>query len=160
MTTLPSDSGLSNPFSTGAGGATFEQLVGASYLVSLLAGHIPRGLDWGTTREVRFQQRWSGCIIDDIVVVSSDETRDRRLALQLKHNLSFTRSNDMFVRVIADCWLVFTGAMGWPFNPDIDRIGIEIGVFSPKLDAHFRPLLEWARTEQTAAAICPEKRCV
>ena len=31
-------SGVPNPFSTRGGGVTFEQLVGASYLVSLLAG--------------------------------------------------------------------------------------------------------------------------
>src|SRR5579859_5522231 len=152
MTTPHLDPGLSNPFSTGSGGATFEQLVGASYLVSLLAGHLPRGLDWGITKEVRFQQRWSGCVIDDVVVVSSDGTRDRRLALQLKHDLSFTKSDDIFARVIADCWLVFTSAMGWPFNPDTDRIGIGLGVYQTKLDAHFRPLLEWARTEQTGDA--------
>lgn len=152
MATPTSDPGLSNPFSTGSGGATFEQLVGASYLVSLLAGHLPRGLDWGITREVLFQQRWSGCVIDDVVVVSSDGTRDRRLALQLKHDLSFTKSDETFARVIADCWLVFTNAMGWRFNPDTDRIGIGLGVYQTKLDAHFRPLLEWARTEQTAAA--------
>jgi hypothetical protein len=46
-----------NPYSTANGGVTFEQLVGASYLVSLLADHMPRGLDRGITREVRFQRR-------------------------------------------------------------------------------------------------------
>ena len=40
-------SNLVNPFSTSGGGITFEQAVGTSYLVSLLAGDIPRGLDWG-----------------------------------------------------------------------------------------------------------------
>jgi hypothetical protein len=152
MTPPTSDRSLSNPFSTGSGGATFEQLVGASYLVSLLAGHILRGLDWGTTKEVLFQQRWSGCVIDDVVVISSDGTRDRRLALQLKHDLSFIKSDETFARVIADCWLVFTNAMIWHFDPDTDRIGLGIGVYQTKLDTHFRPLLEWASTEQTAAA--------
>ncbi|MGB7000594.1 MAG: hypothetical protein WBE22_01020 [Halobacteriota archaeon] len=67
------DGGLSNPFSTGGGGVTFEQLVGASYLVSLLAGDIPRGLDWGVTKEVSFQHRWSGCLLDDIVITGTIE---------------------------------------------------------------------------------------
>ena len=54
------DIGLSNPFSTGGGGTTFEQLVGASYLVSLLEKDIPRGLDWGIIKDVKFQHRWQG----------------------------------------------------------------------------------------------------
>jgi hypothetical protein len=146
------DSSLSNPFSTGSGGATFEQLVGASYLVTLLTGHIPRGLEWGVTQEVCFQQRWSGCLIDDVIVVSSDGVQERHLALQLKHDLDFIRSDEeMFPRVIRDCWSVFTGAFGWRFDPDIDRIGIGLGTYQTKLDAHFRPLLEWARTSKTAS---------
>ena len=153
MRTSP-DPSLSNPFSTGSGGATFEQLVGASYLVSLLAGHVPRGLDWGITKEVRFQHRWSGCVIDDIVVVSSEGSNDRKLALQVKHNLSFTRSDETFHQVISDCWSVFTNAMDWPFNREMDRIGIGLGVYQSKLDAHFRPLLEWARTEKDADNFC------
>jgi hypothetical protein len=148
MTTV-SDPSLSNPFSTGSGGTTFEQLVGASYLVALLAGHIPRGLDWGITKEIRFQQRWSGCLIDDLAVTSTDGTQERRLALQIKHNLSFVHSDqDTFPRVIQDCWDVFTSAFGWQFNPNTDRIGIGVGVYQAKLDEHFRPLLEWARTSQ------------
>ncbi len=152
MTSTNLDPGLSNPFSTGSGGATFEQLVGASYLVTLLAGHIPRGLEWGVTQEVRFQQRWSGCLIDDVIVVSNDGTQERRLALQLKHDLDLIRSDEeTFPRVIKDCWSVFTGAFGWRFEPDIDRIGIGLGTYQTKLDAHFRPLLEWARTSKTAS---------
>ncbi len=151
MMTSSSDTSLSNPFSTGAGGSTFEQLVGASYLVSLLAGHIPRGLEWGVTRQVQFQQRWAGCLIDDVVVVSSDGAQERRLAIQLKHDLGFTRSDEMFARVIKDCWDVFTGSRGWQFDPQVDRIGIGLGVYQTKLDAHFRPLLEWARTAQNAS---------
>ena len=59
-----------SPFSTGGGGVTFEHLVGASYLVSLLAMDVPRGLDRGITYRVAFQQRWSGAVLDDIIVTS------------------------------------------------------------------------------------------
>jgi len=81
---------------------------------------------------------------------SSDGSNDRKLALQLKHDLRFTQSDETFARVISDCWSVFTSAMGWPFNPESDRIGIGLGLYQTKLDAHFRPLLEWARTENDA----------
>lgn len=151
MNTRSTDTGLSNPFSTGSGGATFEQLVGASYLASLLASHMPRGLDWGITKEVKFQQRWSGCLLDDIVVVGSDGASDRKLALQVKHDLNFSQSDNTFVRVIQDCWNTFTGSLGWEFNPDADRLGIGLGIYQTKVDRHFRPMLEWARTSKDAA---------
>ena len=143
-------SGVPNPFSTGGGGVTFEQLVGASYLVSLLAGDVPRGLDWGITKEVKFQQRWSGALIDDIVVTSMNKKHERKLALQIKHNLTFSDapSNTIFARVIEDCWKSFTNSSGWKFNSDIDRIGVGIGIYKSKIDNHFKPLLEIARTSK------------
>jgi hypothetical protein len=147
------EGGLSNPFSTGSGGVTFEQLVGASYLVSLLAGDIPIGLDWGVTKEVSFQHRWSGCLLDDIVITSTDSNRERKLALQVKHNLTFSdsASNTTFARVIDDCWKTFSSSLGWQFNQDTDRIGIGLGVYQNKIDEHFRPLLEWARASKDSS---------
>lgn len=147
------NSGLSNPFSTGGGGVTFEQLVGTSYLVSLLAGHIPRGLDRGITKEVKFQHRWSRCLLDDVVIISTDGDIERKLALQVKHDLTFSdsASNKIFADVIDDCWKTFGSSLGWQFNQDIDRIGIGLGVYQNKIDKHFRPLLEWARTSTDSA---------
>lgn len=144
------NSGISNPFSTSGGGVTFEQLVGASYLVSLLASEIPRGLDWGITEEVKFQYRWSGCLLDDVVITSTDGLRKRKLAIQVKTNLTFSDapSNKLFARVIEDCWKTFTNSLGWEFNQNIDRIGIGIGVHQNKVENHFKPLLEWARTSR------------
>ena len=146
---------LSNPFSTSGGGVTFEQLVGASYLVSLLAGDIPRGLDWGICKEVKFQYRWSGCLLDDIVITSTDGNKERKLALQVKHNLTFSdsASNTTFAHVIKDCWKTFTGSFGWQFNQDIDRLGIGLGVYQNKIAEHFQPLLEWSRTSKDAAEL-------
>jgi hypothetical protein len=144
------DSGLSTPFSTGGGGVTFEQLVGTSYLVSLLAGYPPRGLDWGVTKEVKFQHRWEGCLLDDIVVTSTDGSEERKLALQIKHKLTFSDApkNETFARVIDDCWKTFNGSLGWKFNQPKDRIGIGIGIYQSELAEHFQPLLDWARTSK------------
>lgn len=150
MSNNTANSALSNPFSTGGGGVTFEQLVGTSYLVSLLAGDIPRGLDWGITKSVLFQHRWSGCLLDDIVITSANGCRERKLALQVKHDLSFSDSvsNTTFASVIEDCWKTFSSSLGWQFNQNADRIGIGLGVYQNKIDKHFRPLLEWARTSK------------
>src|SRR5579859_1843145 len=110
--TLPQ---LSNPFSTGAGGTTFEQLVGTYYLVALLAEDIPRGLNQGITTSVRFQQRYTGTILDDIVVVSEREDGQRfKLALQVKHHLVIG-DNKLFREVLRDTWGTFTNAEEWQF---------------------------------------------
>ena len=147
------DPRLSNPFSTSVGGVTFEHLVGASYLVSLLAMDVPRGLDRGIIYKVRFQQRWSGAVLDDIVVTShtSDE-QERHLALQVKHDLIFSdaESNTLFRQVVSDCWQTFTSAMGWPFDSTKDRIGIAVGEYSAALDQHLQRVLDWARTSESA----------
>lgn len=141
---------VANPFSTANGGVTFEQLVATSYLVSLLAGHIPRGLDWGITKEVRFQTKWSQCLLDDIVVIGTDGKAERKLALQIKHDVTFSASDPTFARVIEECWKTFAGASGWQFNTSTDRLGIGIGVYQTKVARHFQPLLEWARTSKNA----------
>ena len=153
MTCSSIKSTLATPFITGEGGATFEQLVGTSYLVSILAADIPRGLDWGITKEVMLQHRWSGCLLDDIVVTSFDGNTTRKLALQVKHTLTFSNasSNTRFARVIKDCWDTFNGLLGWQFNQDADRVGIGLGVYPTNIDKHFRPLLELARTSKDAA---------
>lgn len=148
------DSRLSNPFSTGGGGVTFEHLVGASYLVSLLAEDVPRGLDRGIIRSVAFQQRWSGAVLDDVVVSSrTADGQDRRLALAVKHDLTFSdaESNAVFRQVVSDCWRTFTGATEWPFDPTRDRIGIGVGEYSAAVDKHLQEVLDWARHADSAA---------
>lgn len=153
MSERVTDPGLSNPFSTGGGGETFEQLVGTSYLVALLAGDIPRGLDGGTTKEVKFQQRYEGSLLDDVVVTSNNGSSERKLAIQIKHDLTFS-DNEKFARVIDDCWKTYTNtytsALGRNFDPKLDRIGIGIGVYQTKISKHLHPLLEWARTSNNS----------
>jgi hypothetical protein len=136
---------LSNPFSTGGGGTTFEQLIGTYYLVSLLASDIPRGLSEGICQKVAFQQRWDDAILDDIVVTTrlSDAT-ERQLMLQVKHDIT-VGDNNLFRRVMSDCWITFDVQRG-NFNPLHDRIGIATGVYHTKVDKHLQRLLQWART--------------
>src|SRR5260221_1551678 len=104
------DNQRSNPFSTGGGGVTFKQQVGAYYLVSLLASDIPRGLNNGICHSVAFQRRWDGALLDDIVITSrSANGTERHLMLQAKHEItvSAARTNDLFRQVIRDSWTAF-----------------------------------------------------
>ncbi len=139
---------ISNPFSTGAGGATFEQLVGASYLVSLLSLEIPRGID-GLIENVRFQQRYKGFLVDDIVVETKDGNITRKLSIQVKHALTFS-DNDLFRDVLKDCWEFF---MSGKFSTKKDRIaiGVEIGSYPRTVARDLQELLQWAKTSNCAA---------
>jgi hypothetical protein len=121
-------------------------LVGTYYLVSLLSQEIPRGIEYGICSEVRFQQRWAGCLLDDIVVVASDGTKEMRLATQVKHDLTISdaATNTVCAEVIDACWKTFNSAL-WKFNEDTDRVCITLGISQPRLDKHFKPILEWAR---------------
>ena len=96
---------------------------------------------------MRFQQHWTGCLLDDIVVVADDGSKKRRLAIQVKHDLTFSDAltNTEFAEVINACWKTFNSAL-WNFNRDSDRLGIALGIPQPKIDKHFKPILEWART--------------
>jgi hypothetical protein len=140
---------LSNPFSTGAGGATFEQLVGAYYLVALLAEDIPRGLNQGITKSVRFQQSYTGTILDDIRVISEADHRQFKLDLQVKHDLVIG-DNALFRRVLHDAWGTFMNTQGGPFVLGIDRLGIVLGEYDKEVDQHLQPVLDWARTSSSA----------
>lgn len=142
---------LSNPFSTGGGGDQFEKSVGAFYLVALLAEDMPRGLNRGITKHVKFQQRYNNIIVDDIVVTSETTSgREFKLALQVKHDLTFTKANDLFRRVMGDCWEAFTQNKEWNFGPTTDRLGIAFGTQPPARIEHLQRALDWARTATSA----------
>ncbi|MGB7001280.1 MAG: hypothetical protein WBE22_04615 [Halobacteriota archaeon] len=91
--------------------------------------------------------------IDCAVITSTDSNRERKLALQVKHNLTFSdsASNTIFARVIDDCWKTFSSSLGWQFNQDTDRIGIGLGVYQTKIDKDFQPLLELARASKDSS---------
>jgi hypothetical protein len=136
----------SNPFSSGGGGGTFEQRVAATYLVALLAGEVPRGLSGGIADRVQFQVGPEGIGFDDLLVTSTAGSIQNRLALQIKHRLTFSERNQEFREVISAAWETWTSARGWSFRRGADRLGIGIGVIPETVQRHLLPMLEWART--------------
>lgn len=146
---MSKQSAIASPFSTGGGGIRFEWLVATSYLVSLLRGEGARGLPaTGTVVEVRLQQATQGYPVDDVVIVASRGTHQSKLALQVKHSLSFS-VNPLFCKVMGVCWRHFTSST---FDRQGDYIGIAIGEGSniQKVRTHLKELLEWARTHRTS----------
>ena len=133
----------SNPYSTGGGGVSFEQRVGAIYLTSLLAQHVPYGLD-GITKEIKFQQIRTESL-DDLIIISKIGNTERKLSLQLKHNMRFTASDTNFTNAIQDCWKTLKKENIAKFDPEIDRFGVGIGISQRIVGEHIVPIINIAR---------------
>ena len=112
---------LSNPFSTGGGGAHFEAHVQASFVVLMLTGgHAPCLPCWPIT-EIKLQGKIDGFDTDDLIVtVENVNTKERRKLLgQVKHSISITQGNALFGEVMQAAWNDFN-------NPKVFKKGKDI----------------------------------
>lgn len=138
---------LSNPYSTGGGGVTFETRIQASFAVLLLAnGYAPCLRAW-PIKAVHLQAKHFGYETDDVVVETFDEGSGRtgRLFAQIKHDIAFTQGNKTYGEVLQAAWTDFKTNV----NPATDAIVLITGPLSGT-DLELRTLLEWARTSTSA----------
>lgn len=112
---------LSNPFSTGGGGAHFEAHVQASFVVLMLTGgHAPCLPCWPIT-EIKLQGKIDGFDTDDLIVtVENVNTKEQRKLLgQVKHSISITQGDALFGEVMQAAWNDFN-------NPKVFKKGKDI----------------------------------
>ena len=135
---------VGSPFSTGGGGYRFESRVGACYLLSLLCGSITRGID-GVTKNVKFQQKFAGNLLDDIVVVTNNGELEKTLSLQVRRRIHVTENNAEFKQLIGECWNMFNGENEIQINIKHDRLGIIVSSLTQNVKDHLLPVLETAK---------------
>ena len=135
---------VGSPFSTGGGGYRFESRVGAYYLLSLLCGNITRGID-GVTKNVKFQQKFAGNLLDDIVVVTDSGELEKTLSLQVRHRIHVTQNNIEFKQLIGECWKMFNDENKIQINIEHDRLGIIVSSLTQNVKDHLLPVLETAK---------------
>lgn len=84
---------LSNPFSTGGGGAHFEAHVQASFVALMLTGGFAPCLPCWPIKKVKLQGKFLGYDTDDLVVVVASENgqEERKLLVQIKHSITSKR---------------------------------------------------------------------
>ena len=142
---------LSNPFSTGSGGALFEAHVQASYLALMLTSGFAPSLPTWPICEIKPQAKHLGFNTDDLIVYVENPTdKSRRKMLgQVKHSLSITNSNATFADVIQAAWDDFNDTSKFTRNQDI--VALITGPLSKTDTNDVRTLLEWARHEHDAA---------
>lgn len=112
----------------------------------LAGGQCPCLPSWPIV-SIQLQARRSRFEIDDVVVHATDAVTGftARLLAQIKHDLSFTKSNDTFAEVISAAWRDF----GKSLVRGRDAIAIITGPISAT-DQQFQTLLEWARSSATS----------
>jgi hypothetical protein len=148
VATQPSQ--LSNPFSTGGGGAHFENSVQASFVLLMLADGVVPCLPLTSIDRIKLQGKYAGFQTDDIVVFSTDPRSglSHKLLGQIKHSITISSGNTVFGEVIKAAWDDYN-------NPDVfvrtqDKLALITGPLSTTDIGNTRTILEWARASQDA----------
>lgn len=136
---------LSNPFSTGGGGAHFEAHVQASFVALMLTGgHAPCLPCWPIA-EIKLQGKIDGFATDDLVVVVEDlnSNERRKLLGQIKHSIAITQGSTLFGEVMQAAWNDFNNPK--VFARDKDVIALITGPLSATDARNVQWLLNQAR---------------
>lgn len=136
--------GVASPFSTGAGGSTFEAKVQAAFLVALIGGVPLPCLPPSQIVGLRFQARQAGFHTDDIVATAVGAGGgEHKLLCQVKHQLAFTMSDDDFQESIINAWRDYSTSD--VIDKARDAVVFITGPQTAKTINDVRPVLEWAR---------------
>lgn len=113
---------LSNPFSTGSGGANFENQIQSMFVVLMLTGGVVPCLPPWPIKRIKLQGRNQDYNTDDFVAFTEERSsgREAKLLAQIKHRISFTEGDSTFAEVIQAAWLDFNNTA--LFNPTIDAV--------------------------------------
>lgn len=112
---------LSNPFSTGSGGARFEANIQATFVTLMLSGGYAPCLPSWPIVEIKLQGSVVGYGTDDLIVfVENPVNNDRRRLLgQVKNSIAITTKSKLFAEVIQAAWNDFN-------NPDVFTKGKDV----------------------------------
>jgi hypothetical protein len=134
---------VTSPASSGPAGGHFEGQVGASYLLSMLAGAEPRGLPGTIINRVEFQRAAEGYPLDDVVVHAHDLSGNAvTLEIQVKRSMTFAPSDDVFQKVVGQIAQASRKAEFWNSRHEL---GMAISRSSQKIDGPYQDVLTWAR---------------
>ena len=112
---------LSNPYSTGGGGAHFEAHVQASFVALMLTGGYAPCLPCWPITEIKLQGKIDGFDTDDLIVVveKTDSKERRKLLGQVKHSIAISQGSALFGEVMQAAWNDFN-------NPEVFAKGKDV----------------------------------
>ncbi len=141
---------LSNPISTGSGGAHFEANIQAAFVTLMLSGGYAPCLPCWPIVEIKVQGMIAGYATDDLIVfVENTSSGERRKLLgQVKLSISITANDKVFGEVIQAAWTDFNNAE--IFHQGKDVIALITGPISATDTQGVSWLLEQARHTKNA----------
>lgn len=139
---------MSNPFSTGGGGISFENSIQTVFVINMLInGRVPC-LPNGEISSILLQGNSENYETDDLVVFfESTDNIKYKLLVQVKHELSFTENNSTLKEVLEDFWKDYNNPK--VFNQKYDRFLIIKNSLNKKESSHVRVMLDWAKDKPT-----------
>lgn len=141
---------LSNPFSTGGGGGHFEAHVQALFVTLMLTGGYAPCLPCWPISKIKLQGKIDGFETDDLIVFveNTDTKESRKLLGQVKHSISFVKSDKQLQEVMNAAWSDFNNPR--VFNKSKDAIALITGPLTA-IDFQTVPwLLNQAKRTQSA----------
>lgn len=140
---------LSSPQATSGSGYKFETKVQAVFtLCFLVKGEVPCLSDC-EIKSLCFQGKQYGYFVDDIIVKGRDKFAniEKKLLVQIKQSISFTKSNKQFVEVIHAAWNDFNNKN--LFQQNLDSILLITNQLSKNDVDYFGTIFDIARTFST-----------
>jgi hypothetical protein len=134
---------VASPIASGGGGTFFEQHVGAFFLAHLLIRGIPPLLRNCQITNVHFQAEHLGLNTDDVVVVGSAGSSERKIVAQVKRTFTVSSSNEASVKAFTDFWHDFKNED--KFDRSSDRFALVTLRGTNVLLNDFNGLLDCAR---------------
>lgn len=142
---------LSNPFSTGSGGARFEANIQATFVTLMLSGGYAPCLPPWPIVEIKLQGAVAGYATDDLIVFvenPSNNNDHRRLLGQVKNSITITTRSKLFAEVIQAAWNDFNNSD--VFTKGKDVIALITGPINATDTDGVNGLLEQARHTRDA----------
>jgi hypothetical protein len=136
---------LSNPYSTGGGGAHFEAHVQASFVALMLTGGYAPCLPCWPIAEIKLQGKIDGFDTDDLIVVveKADSKERRKLLGQVKHSITIAQGSALFGEVMQAAWNDFNNSEVFAKGKDV--IALITGPLSATDEHNVQWLLNQAR---------------
>ena len=134
-----------NPFSTGGGGSVFEFHVHASLVATLLVRGVLPCLPSSQVTVVHLQAGHLGLRVDDVMCEALDQQQcERRLIVQIKHQIRVSVTDTEFKGAVIAAWLDFSAMTAC--RQALDAFALITGPISGAVARDFRTMLEWARS--------------
>jgi len=137
-------------YATGGGGFTFADKVAAAFFAQMLQGSFPFEPEVGSIRELHFEARDAGQVLDDFLLALDHHGTRRRCAISVKSNSQLTTTG-FSAQFAQDAWDQWQQAPTAHFDASTDLLGLIVGI------ADSASLQEWRELQKQATNTTPER---